>query len=209
MNGLVHNGLLSCNACNLPPMPMWFGGPTLSAFPESASTAQRNNPYFGADLSLADGSVCQLEAAGNFMIRRATLASLAPTFFHPNFAQSGGEDLAFFTQLSQQDTRMHWAANACVYETVPCNRLTDEWLKQRVITIANSRVRVMQMMQPGIGAAALRGIKTCALLALALVTSMAGLVNARIRDKGRLNRWKFWGKFTAHLHITSIRSEGH
>ncbi|MBX2825260.1 MAG: glycosyltransferase family 2 protein, partial [Gammaproteobacteria bacterium] len=77
------------------------GGPTKPAFPEGVTESIRDNEYYGADMKLEDGSECQLEAAGNFLIRAATLRAAGPLFFHPDFARSGGEDLAFFMRLQQ------------------------------------------------------------------------------------------------------------
>ncbi len=185
------------------------GGPTRSVFPEQADATVRGNPYFGADLNLPDGSACQLEAAGNFLIRATLVQSLAPDYFHPAFAESGGEDLAFFTRLSTQGARMHWAAQAVVNESVPASRLSERWMRERVVTIANSRVRVMQMLQPGIGAGAVRWGKTCALAIQAGLASLAGLAHAPWRGKARLLRWKLAGKLSAHLGQVSHRSEGH
>lgn len=185
------------------------GGPTRSVFPETADAALRNNPYYGADLNLPDGSACQLEAAGNFLIRATLVKSLGPDYFHPAFAESGGEDLAFFTRLAALGARMHWAAGACVNETVPANRLSEHWMQERVITIANSRVRVMQMLQPGMGATLLRLAKTGALAAQTGLTGLVGLVHAPWRERARLLRWKLQGKVSAHLGHIRHRSEGH
>ncbi len=185
------------------------GGPTLSEFPEDADETQRNNPYFGADLGIEDGAACQLQAAGNFLIKADVIKSMAPTFFHPAFAQSGGEDLAFFTQLAKQGASMRWAANAIVHETVPANRLTQSWMKSRVVNIANSRVRVMQMLEPGLIAGCIRALKTAALGTVAGLSTLLALPMPGRREQARMLRWKFWGKLTAHLRIATTRGEGH
>jgi len=185
------------------------GGPTLSEFPEGVDEETRNNPYFGADLGQADASACQLQAAGNFMIKASVVETMAPEFFHPAFAQSGGEDLAFFTQLAKAGATMFWASHAVVHEAVPANRLSPEWMKTRVINIANSRVRVMQMLEPGIKASLIRGLKTVVLGDWAAINSLYGLIVPKHREKARLLRWKFWGKLTAHLRIATTRGEGH
>lgn len=185
------------------------GGPTLSEFPPEADEQQKNNPYFGADLSIPDGAACQLQAAGNFLIKASVIRPMAPTVFHPAFAQSGGEDLAFFTQLAQNNATMHWAANAIVFEAVPANRLTQEWMKSRVINIANSRVRVMQMLEPGLLPALIRGAKTIALGIVAGLTTILAILVAKKREQARMLRWKFWGKLTAHLRMATTRGEGH
>lgn len=185
------------------------GGPTLSEFPEGISDDQKNNPYFGADLGSADGDACQLQAAGNFMIKADAIRPMTPVVFHPAFTQSGGEDLAFFTQLAQRGATMHWAKNAIVYETVPENRLTKSWMKSRVINIANSRVRVMQMLEPGLFKALIRGVKTLALGTVAALTTLLALCVPSKRQQAQMLRWKFWGKLSAHLRITTVRGEGH
>ncbi|MBX2838878.1 MAG: glycosyltransferase [Gammaproteobacteria bacterium] len=185
------------------------GGPTVSVFPENAPESLKTNPYFGADLGLADGEACQLEAAGNFLIRKDALDGMGPEYFHIDFAQSGGEDLAFFTQLAQRGARMHWAANATVSESVPSNRISNTWLRTRVINIANSRVRVMQLLEPGMISASIRGLKTLALGIVAMAMSVLGLLHADSSAKAQLLRWKFIGKFTAHLRQKTVRGEGH
>lgn len=185
------------------------GGPTLSVFPEGIDEEQKDNPYFGADLGIADGATCQLQAAGNFLIKAEVIKTMAPTFFHPAFAQSGGEDLAFFTQLAQRGVSMHWAANAIVHEAVPANRLTSSWMKTRVINIANSRVRVMQMLQPGLHKALIRGLKTIALGTVAGLTTLVSILLPGKREQAQMLRWKFWGKLSAHLRIATTRGEGH
>lgn len=184
------------------------GGPTQSVFPEGTPENVRSNQYYGADLGVKDGSACQLEAAGNFLIRADSLRALGPQFFHPDFAQSGGEDLAFFMNLESQGARMHWATNAVMYESVPVDRLSMEWMKKRVIVIANSRVRVLRMLQPGVTAALVRGSKTSALLTQAALMSIAGFFSQPLAEKARILRWKFWGKLTAHLQVNISRAEG-
>jgi len=185
------------------------GGPTLSEFPADVPDSVRRNPYFGADLGFADGQSCQLQAAGNFLIKSEVIQTMAPTFFHPAFAHSGGEDLAFFTQLAKNGASMHWAAKAIVHETVPANRLTRGWMKSRVVNIANSRVRVMQMLEPGPLQAAIRALKTIALGTVAALSSVIAIVLPTKREQARMLRWKFWGKLSAHLRIATTRGEGH
>jgi len=184
------------------------GGPTLSVFPEGTPEDIRNNPYYGADLGKSDGSACQLEAAGNFLIRADKLQPLGPEFFHPDFAKSGGEDLAFFMKLKDSGARMHWSAKAVMNESVPPDRLSMEWMKHRVIIIANSRVRVLRMLQPGLLASLERCAKTCALFAQATLMSLLGLFNKPLAEKAQILRWKFRGKLSAHLQVNISRAEG-
>ena len=183
------------------------GGPTRPVFPDHAHPCLINNPYYGADMQLPDGSACQLQAGGNFLVRASTLQRYAPRFFDEEFSHSGSEDLAFFARLAADGCSMHWAANAIVHEPVPESRLTPEWLRQRVINIHNSRVRVMQHLQPTLPARMLRIMKTCALAAAASVLSIGGLLLPGRRRQAQLLRWKLLGKLTAHLGRKTTRGE--
>jgi glycosyltransferase involved in cell wall biosynthesis len=183
------------------------GGPTQTVFPENTRDVVKQNPYYGADLNLPEGAECKLEAAGNFLLRAATAKLFAPEFFHQDFANSCGEDLAFFTQLEHSGAHMCWAPGALVSESVEAYRLTDEWMKSRVVTIANSRVRVMQLLKPGLLASLTRGIKTGGLFVYSMLVTARGLLDKRIAYEAWLLRWKFWGKFTAHLNIATQRKE--
>ncbi len=184
------------------------GGPTLPVFPDSATETQKRDPYFGADLNLPDGSACQLEAAGNFLVKASVLRDMQPEVFNPAFALSGGEDLAFFTQMKQAGLAMHWAAEARVFESVPEERLSPDWMRRRVMLIANSRVHVMSLLEPGILPAAVRCLKTAALFVQATLVTASALASRSQVAKAQALRWKFWGKLTAHLSIKPQRLEG-
>lgn len=183
------------------------GGPTRPVFPDHAPPALIDNPYYGADLKLADGAACQLQAGGNFLVRASVMQRYAPSFFDEAFSHSGSEDLAFFTRLAADGYSMRWAANAVVHEPVPESRLTPDWLKQRVINIHNSRVRVMQNLQPTLPAAMIRIVKTCVLAAAAGVMSVGGLLHPGLRHEAQQLRWKLKGKLTAHLGRITTRGE--
>ncbi|MGK0284890.1 MAG: succinoglycan biosynthesis protein ExoM [Patiriisocius sp.] len=183
------------------------GGPTRPVFPIGTADHLLQNPYFGADMGFPDGSECQLQAGGNFIIRASVLQTMAPVFFRPEFTQSGGEDLAFFTQLAQQRYSMRWAANAIVHEPVPASRLRPDWMKHRVVTTHNSRVRVMQLLQPGLSATLTRCTKTVGLGVFATALSCLSWASPVIADKAQQLRWKFQGKLGAHLGRIHIRSE--
>ena len=183
------------------------GGPTRPVFPDDADPAVRNNSYYGADLQLPDGSECQLQAGGNFMIRAEVLERYSPNFFDEAFSHSGSEDLAFFTQLANDGCTMRWAANAIVHEPVPASRLAPDWLRQRVINIHNSRVRVLQHLYPGALAKLVRVAKTCALATLTGIMSMLAFAIPAYQQRARLLRWKLKGKVTAHLGQATTRGE--
>ena len=184
------------------------GGPTRPVFPDGTDAATRACPYYGADLGVADGAACRLEAGGNFLMTRAALDAAGPPWFDPAWARTGGEDLAFFTALARRGATMRWAARAVVHEPVAPERLDAAWLRARIVNIANTRVRIMQRLEPGPAARAVRGAKTAALVTVALALSGAGVASAALAERGRLLRWKAWGKLTAHAGRTAVRGEG-
>ncbi|MDB3935379.1 glycosyltransferase family 2 protein [Granulosicoccus sp.] len=183
------------------------GGPTRPEFPPHAHASLHDNPYYGADLNLPDGSACQLQAGGNFLIKASVLQRYTPNFFDEAFSHSGSEDLAFFTRLARDGYAMRWAAQAIVHEPVPDSRLAPDWLQQRVINIHNSRVRVMQQLEPGLAASIIRLVKTAALASVAFVLSLSSLALPAYRQRAELLRWKLTGKLTAHLGKVTTRGE--
>lgn len=185
------------------------GGPTRPVFPDGTDESVRQNAYYGADMGLPDQSACQLQAGGNFLITREALEALAPEFFNHAFAHSGGEDLAFFMQLQQSGYSMAWAANAAVHEPVPVERLQDGWVQQRIVNIHNSRVRVMQLLQPGWKHSLIRGLKTVALAVQACLTSCLAWLRPSWKERAQQLRWKLRGKMSAHLGHVTIRNENY
>ena len=183
------------------------GGPTRSVFPPEADPALARIPYYGADMGLADGARCTLQAGGNFLIRASTLARLAPEFFHGDFAHSGSEDLAFFIRLAQLGARMHWAANAEVFEHVPADRLAPGWLEHRVVNVANGRVRAARMLEPGPLPSLVRTTKTAGLIVAAELVALAALFRPSLRTRANLMRWRGRGKLMAHLGRRTVRRE--
>ena len=183
------------------------GGPTRPEFPPHAHASLHDNPYYGADMDLPDGSACQLQAGGNFLIKASVLQCYAPHFFDEAFSHSGSEDLAFFTRLARDGYAMRWAAHAIVHEPVPDSRLAPDWLQQRVTNIHNSRVRVMQQLEPGLAASIIRLSKTAALATATFLVSLGSLAMPAHRQKAALLRWKLAGKLTAHLGKVTTRGE--
>ena len=184
------------------------GGPTRPVFPDGTDPIVRACPYYGADLGVGDGAPCRLEAGGNFLMTAEALDAAGPPWFDPSWGRTGGEDLAFFTALARRGGTMRWAARAIVHEPVAPERLDPDWLRARVVNIANTRVRIMQRLEPGPRARAVRGVKTAGLSAAALALSGAGLASAALAARGRLLRWKAWGKLSAHTGRATLRGEG-
>ena len=67
----------------------------------------------------------------------------------------------------------------------------------------------MQMLEPGLVAAAIRCLKTVALGTVAGLSTVTALVLPARAEQARMLRWKFWGKLSAHLRVATTRGEGH
>ena len=184
------------------------GGPTRSVFPAGADPALATNPYYGADMNLPDGAACTLQAGGNFLIRAEALARLGPDFFPLDFERTGSEDLYFFMRLAALGVRMHWARHALVHEEVPPERLHPDWLHDRVLVVANGRVRAAQVLEPGLLPSLVRGTKTSGLLAAAELVALAARLAPSLGGRAEEMRGRGRGKLLAHLGREVRRREG-
>lgn len=57
--------------------------------------------------------------------------------FDIRFNDTGGEDTAYFKALQCHGSRIAWAENADIYETVPLHRMTANWLFRRWFRTGN------------------------------------------------------------------------
>ena len=185
------------------------GGPTTAVFESDAPEALRNCIYYGADLNLEDNATCTLQACGNVLLKLQTLSELEKPFFDPTLGRSGGEDLRFFMRFEQTGFTMRWAKNAEVFETVPADRSTKQWLGRRVALIANTRVHIMSEAEPGCAAATKRCCKTLALGLQAMIYTALQSSGQSMQIQALIHRAKFRGKWRAHLGRRLERGENH
>lgn len=186
-----------------------IGGPTRAVFEGDAPELLRQSIYYGADLELADNASCTLQACGNVLLKLEALASLASPLFDPELGQSGGEDLQFFMRLEAAGVKMRWAKDAEVFETVPPERSSMQWLKRRVALIANTRVHITSKNSPGFLASLIRCSKTIVLGLQAVAYSLLGLFNPKMQYNALIHQAKFHGKLRAHFGHRLDRGENH
>lgn len=185
------------------------GGPVIPVFPDGTSDLLRSNSYFGHDRNLEAGAQCVLQAAGNFIVTADAMRPHGPPWFDPDLAGSdSGEDHDLLVRMDLAGATMRWAPGAGVWEDVPIRRLDDDWMRERVVAIHNTRVRIDQQHRPHVGSKLLRATKTFALGAQAALMSVVGLADPGAAYQAQLLRWKFRGKLTAHLGIRVTRREG-
>jgi glycosyltransferase involved in cell wall biosynthesis len=88
--------------------------------------------------------------AGNVLIARQVLQALAPAWFDPRFAKTGGEDTHFFRRCAALGFFVTWADDAVVYESVPASRISEDFLISRARNGANHWTRVDMELCPSL-----------------------------------------------------------
>jgi succinoglycan biosynthesis protein ExoM len=79
--------------------------------------------------------------AGNVLIRTSSLGN-PPQQFDPQYGLTGGEDFDFFYRMHLAGRRLIWCDEAAVHETVPVDRVTLKWIRQRSFRAGQSFFRV-------------------------------------------------------------------
>lgn len=180
------------------------GGPIIASLERPREPWLSRVDLYGVDQGLPDGAPCVLYASGNFLARSACFRALMPAPFDPRFAQSGGEDLAFFHRLARDGYRMAWAANAVVYETVPDARLSLAWLCRRQLRIGAVNVAVQRMVDPGARHEMVRLARTAALVVLSVVRLALALPLRTGRIRAMLLCARACGKLIGHAGRTVV-----
>ena len=110
-----------------------YGGPVLGDIPDRSNFLARNSLY-ATRASRYLGYVDSLSGAQNIVIAKSTLNYIDYPLFDPAYGLSGGEDYAFFRRLKAKGARFVWAADACVTEPTPIERLHPKRVLSRYYT---------------------------------------------------------------------------
>lgn len=120
--------------CNL------VAGPILPVFPSAAPKWVKAVDLHNTE-GLATGDPIDYAASGNFLMHRKGVEDLR---FGESFGKSGGEDTEFFLQLKDKGRQLFWCSEAIVYEDIPANKSTPEYMIQRFMTQGRSYRDIMQ-----------------------------------------------------------------
>lgn len=131
-----------------------FGGPTIYRFPTGVPEHIRNVTVFGVPYD-ATGFVRRLRSSNNCMVTRAVYDRSGGRLFDPAFGTSGGEDTQLFFREKKIGTKAWWQSDAIVYEDVPLDRCTEQWIAERQRTTAVNAARIDRQVN-GAGAAWIR-----------------------------------------------------
>ena len=150
----------------------------------------------------ATGPTDMLQGAGNLFLTRACLEDLAPPWFDPAFALTGGEDREFFVRLKAEGRRFAWADGAVAFGDVPEARLSLKWVLARAYSVGNSDMRVALKHWPGIAARLSDWAKIAAALLLSPLLFVIVVLDPIRRTNALALFFRAMGKAAAMLGFT-------
>lgn len=117
------------------------GGPTKYRLSDNVPREIREASLFGVPYTTT-GYVPRLRSSNNCVISRTIYERLGRRVFDPDFGATGGGDTYLFIGQKKHGTRSWWQNDAIVYEDVPEERATREWVAHRQKTNAVNEVRI-------------------------------------------------------------------
>ncbi len=106
------------------------GGPQLPVFEGSDGQRWKHHPIFSPRYD-ETGPVPRLYSAGNVLLTRPVLDSMARPFLDPALNLVGVGDADFFNRCKAKGFSFAWAAEAWVAEAVPPHHTTASWIRAR------------------------------------------------------------------------------
>ncbi len=91
-----------------------------------------------------------LSAATNNVLFSAKLVTEGGLRFNTAMRHTGGTDHVFFCQARQKGCKIAWAEHAVVWEDMPANRLSVEWLCRRYLRQGNTHTLTELILHPGL-----------------------------------------------------------
>jgi len=101
-----------------------------------------------SSIARPSGPADMLEGAGNILISRRAVETMARPWFDPAFGLTGGEDRDFFERLKRAGCRFAWAGEALATTVVPQVRITLKWVLTRAYRIGNTEMRIFLKYRP-------------------------------------------------------------
>ena len=121
-------------------------GPVVSVFGEQSDPWIADGAFF-TRLRHRTGTSLTTAATNNLLL---DLHQLAPfgLRFDEGFSTSGGSDTVFTRQLVAAGGRMVWCDEALVFDMVPPERASREWVRSRALRLGNSDSRAAVYLAP-------------------------------------------------------------
>lgn len=96
------------------------------------------------------GMAMATASGGNVLIGSQVVHALAPSWFDPRFTLTGGEDTHFFRRCTEHGFPITWANDAVVFESIPEERMSQQWLVCRARNGGNHWTRVDLELRPSL-----------------------------------------------------------
>jgi succinoglycan biosynthesis protein ExoM len=132
------------------------------------------------------GASLEFCASGNVLLRTAIFASVGK--FDDNFQLTGGEDTQFFLRVGRAGYKIVWSNEAVVWETVPRDRATLNWIVSRGYQAGNTWSLAEMSIETSAKYRALRFFKGSAHVLAGLAGAASGLFLGRIVFARNLRR---------------------
>lgn len=117
-------------------------GPVISLLNENCPPWIQHSGLFNRSRR-PTGTQISEAGAGNLLIRRSVLTELSLTeWFRPDLGLSGGEDADLTRRMTAMGYRIIWCDEAEVWEEVPPQRTTFDWLAKRFVRLASVDYRL-------------------------------------------------------------------
>jgi glycosyltransferase involved in cell wall biosynthesis len=123
------------------------GGPVIYRFPGDSPEWLRSAPTFRT-AEYQTGFVKRLRGSGNCLITSALLQKVMPRPFDDAFGLTGSEDVDFFERCARLGAVSAWAADALVFEMVPLERISRDWILKKMHSVGFSDVMISMKYGP-------------------------------------------------------------
>ena len=160
------------------------GGPVLPRFSETPPQWIVKGRFFEKGTQLANESRVLLSSSANFLARSTCFISLLPAPFPEEYVYSSGSDTFFFLRLAERGFRMHWAADAIVFEHVPPARASLSWLRRRAAWQGAARLRTQRAFKQGLVHGIDRVRKNLLCLCRPSCSTSSGMAEQNLLSKG-------------------------
>jgi succinoglycan biosynthesis protein ExoM len=132
------------------------------------------------------GTSLEFCASGNVLLRSEVFPNVGQ--FDDNFQLTGGEDTHFFLRVRRAGYKIVWSNEAVVWETVPRDRATLNWILRRGYQSGNAWSMAEMSIETSAKYRALRFFKGSAHVIAGLAGTVSGLFLGRIALAKNLRR---------------------
>lgn len=120
-----------------------YFAPVLADLPSGTPAWIRNGGFFDRP-RYATGREMPFGPTNNVIMNCRIFEEYNRAFFDEAFSESGGSDVDLFWRLKAQGARLEWFDDAVVFEIIPAERLTEQWIRNRFRRLGNNQGLLMR-----------------------------------------------------------------